>query len=301
MTDPVTPAPTAGEIASGGQTRVSPLVRRLVANNASAFTYTGTCSYIVGNGDVAIIDPGPDDAAHIAALLEATKGERVAHIVVTHTHRDHSTAAAPIKRATGAEIVGARPFQPPASAVLRGLDAAHDLSYAPDRVLADGERLEGLGYTLEAVATPGHAANHLCFALLEENSLFSGDCVMAWSTTIVAPPDGSMGSYMASLELLRGRGEKVYWPGHGGPVNEPQRFVRALAHHRRQREHSILGRLDAGDRRIAQIVAAIYETLHPKLRGAAALSVFAHLEDLIGRGLAGSEGPATLAAEFYKL
>ncbi len=301
MADPITLAATPGEVASGSQTRISKLVRRLVANNASAFTFTGTCSYIVGNGDVAIIDPGPDDAAHIQALLAATKGERVAQIVVTHTHRDHSTATAAIKRATGAEIVGARPFQPRGGGVLRGLDAAHDLSYAPDRVLADGERIEGRGYTLEAVATPGHAANHLCFALLEENSLFSGDCIMAWSTTVVAPPDGSMGDYMASLDKLRERGEATYWPGHGGPVREPQRYVRGLANHRRQREASILIRLEAGDETISQIVARIYENLNPALIGAASLSTLAHLEDLVARGLATTQGAPDLTARFRRV
>ncbi len=301
MADPITPAATPGEVASGSQTRVSPLVRRLVANNASAFTFTGTCSYIVGNGDVAIVDPGPDDAAHVQALLDATKGERVAQIVVTHTHRDHSTAAAAIKRATSAEIVGARQFQPRGGGILRGLDAAHDLSYAPDRVLADGERIEGRGYTLEAVATPGHAANHLCFALLEENSLFSGDCIMAWSTTVVAPPDGSMGDYMASLDKLRERGEATYWPGHGGPVREPQRYVRGLANHRRQREASILIRLEAGDETISQIVARIYENLNPALIGAASLSTLAHLEDLVARGLATTQGAPDLTALFRRV
>lgn len=301
MADPITPAATPGEVASGSQTRVSPLVRRLVANNASAFTFTGTCSYIVGNGDVAIVDPGPDDAAHVQALLDATKGERVTQIVVTHTHRDHSTAAAAIKQATSAEIVGARQFQPRGGGILRGLDAAHDLSYAPDRVLADGERIEGRGYTLEAVATPGHAANHLCFALLEENSLFSGDCIMAWSTTVVAPPDGSMGDYMASLDKLRERGEATYWPGHGGPVREPQRYVRGLANHRRQREASILIRLEAGDETISQIVARIYENLNPALIGAASLSTLAHLEDLVARGLATTQGAPDLTALFRRV
>ena len=284
--------------------QLSPLVRRLIAPNGGPFTFTGTCTYLVGTDRLAVIDPGPDDAAHVAALLAAVGGARLEHIAVTHTHRDHSPAAIALKAATGAKIVGCAPHFAARELVLgeiHPLDAANDKTYAPDLVMADGDVLDCGGFSLQALATPGHTMNHLVFALPREQALFSGDHVMAWSTSIVAPPDGSMGSYMASLELLRGRGEKVYWPGHGGPVNEPQRFVRALAHHRRQREHSILGRLDAGDRRIAQIVAAIYETLHPKLRGAAALSVFAHLEDLIGRGLAGSEGPATLAAEFYRL
>ena len=234
-------------------------------------------------------------------MLDAVRGERVGHIVVTHTHRDHSPAAAAIRRATGAKIVGARPYQPrSANGAPHGLEAAHDLAYAPDRALSEGERIEGRGYTLETLATPGHAANHLAFALREENSLFSGDCVMAWSTSVVAPPDGSMGDYMASLDRLRQRGESVYWPGHGGPVREPQRYVRALAHHRRQREASILARLDAGDETIAQIVARIYENLNPALVGAASLSTLAHLDDLVARGLASVKGQLSLASHFRK-
>ncbi len=280
--------------------RVSPLVHRLIANNPSPFTFTGTCSYLVGQDELAIIDPGPLDEVHIAALLRAVDGRRVAHIVVTHTHRDHSPAAARIKAATGAPIVGARPYQPRAgmSGAFKGLDASHDLAYAPDHPLDDGARIEGRGYTLEAIATPGHAANHLCFALREENCLFSGDHVMAWSTSIVAPPDGSMGDYMASLEKVRDRGEAIFWPGHGGPVREPRRWTRALAHHRRQREASILARLDAGDATAPQIVARVYENLKPALVDAATLSTLAHLEDLAARRLITIEGEFGPSARF---
>lgn len=288
------------DAATGQLTRVSPLVRRLIANNPSPFTFTGTCSYLVGEEEVAIIDPGPLDEAHIEALLRAANGRRIAHIVVTHTHRDHSPAAARIKAATGAPILGARPYRPRAgfAGVLKGLDASHDLAYAPDFVLEDGARIEGRGYTLEAVATPGHAANHLCFALRQENCLFSGDHVMAWSTSIVAPPDGSMGDYMASLDKLRERNEEIFWPGHGGPVREPQRWMRALAHHRRQREASILARVEAGDTTVSQIVAKVYENLNPALVGAASLSTLAHLEDLVARGLVALDGELGLAARF---
>ncbi len=286
---------------AGEVRRVSPLVRRLIANNASPFTFTGTCSYIVGRGSVAIVDPGPLDEAHIAALLEAVRGESVRHVLVTHTHRDHSPAAARLKAATGATVLGARPFARAApGGETGGLDAAHDLAYAPDHALEDGERVGGEGYTLETVATPGHAANHLCFALLEENSLFSGDHVMAWSTTVVAPPDGSMGDYMASIEKLRTRPESVYWPGHGGPVRNPQRYLRGLVHHRRQREAAILGRIEAGDTTIEQIVAAIYVGLDARLVGAAKLSTLAHLQDLVARGFVTTEGAADLEARFRK-
>jgi glyoxylase-like metal-dependent hydrolase (beta-lactamase superfamily II) len=291
------------ETSSGRMTRLSPLVRRLIANNPSPFTSTGTCSYLIGDEQLAIVDPGPLDEAHIEALLQAARGAEIAHILVTHTHRDHSPAAARIKAATGAPILGARPYRPrPGFAgALKGLDASHDLAYAPDLVLEDGAVVEGRGYTIEAVATPGHAANHLSFALREEKSLFSGDHVMAWSTSIVAPPDGSMGDYMASLDKLRARGETIFWPGHGGPVREPQRWMRALAHHRRQREGSILTRIEAGDQDVAQIVAKVYENLNPALVGAATLSTLAHLEDLVARGLVAMEGELGRSARFTRI
>ncbi len=292
------PSASAAEAASGVVTRLSPLIRRLIAANPSPFTFTGTCSYIVGPGEVAVIDPGPADEAHVAGLLAAVKGERVSHILVTHTHRDHAAAAAMLKARTGAPIVGARAHVPHEGSP--GLDAAHERDYAPDAELADGERIEGRGFTLEAVATPGHAANHLCFALLQENALFSGDHVMAWSTSVVAPPDGSMADYMASLEKLRRRGEAIYWPGLGGPVSDPQRYVRALASHRRQREAAILVRLEAGDAEIAEIVARVYAGLAPALIRAASLSTLAHLEDLIARGLVVSDGAAGLEARFRR-
>ena len=288
------------DMSSGRLMRVSPLVRRLIANNPSPFTSTGTCSYLVGDEELAIIDPGPLDDAHIEALLQAAGGAKVAHILVTHTHRDHSPAAARIREATGAPILGARPYQPRQgfAGTLKGLDASHDLAYAPDHVLEDGAVVEGRGYTLEAVATPGHAANHLSFALAEEKALFSGDHVMAWSTSIVAPPDGSMGDYMASLDKLRTRGETIFWPGHGGPVREPQRWMRALAHHRRQREASILTRIEAGDVEVSKIVARVYDNLNPALVGAATLSTLAHLEDLASRGLIAMEGDLGRDARF---
>ena len=219
------PEPFAAEreAPSRAVTRLSPLVRRLVAPNASPFTFNGTCTYIVGRGRVAIIDPGPDDDSHLAALLAAVDGEQVEAILITHTHRDHSLGVKKLRAATGARVVGAAPFTPRGDG-LAGLDSAHDRDYAPDAILADGEPWQGAGYAIDAVATPGHCSNHLCFALREEGALFSGDHVMAWSTSVVAPPDGSMRAYMDSLDKLRGRAETVYWPGHGGPVIEPQRY-----------------------------------------------------------------------------
>jgi glyoxylase-like metal-dependent hydrolase (beta-lactamase superfamily II) len=281
--------------------QISLLIRRVLAPNPGPFTFTGTCTYIIGRGEVAIIDPGPNNAGHVAALIDATKGERVAHIVLTHTHRDHAPASRALQQATGAAIIGCRPYEPRhASAQASGLDSAHDTDYRPSRILADGETLEGPGFTLEAVGTPGHASNHLAFALREENALFSGDHVMAWSTSIVAPPDGSMSDYIASLEKLRARSENIYWPGHGGPVREPQRYLRALIHHRHQREAAILTRINAGDRLIPEMVERIYEGLDARLKGAAALSVLAHLQDLVARGLVRADGEATLAARYVR-
>ena len=288
-----------GRPPAGALVKLSGLVRRLVAPNPSPFTFTGTCSYIVGRGAVAVIDPGPDDPAHRAALLAATQSERIAHILVTHTHRDHSPGARALSAATGAPILGCAPHSPLDGAAGR-LDASHDLDYAPDRVLRDGESLEGDGFTLEAVATPGHASNHLCFALPQEAALFSGDHVMAWSTTIVAPPDGDMRQYMASLDKLRARADRVYYPGHGGPVREPARAVRALAAHRRQREASILEALDAGVATVPAIVDRAYGALDAKLKGAAALSVLAHLIDLRARGLITQDGDAAGPDAHYR-
>ena len=264
-------------------TRLSPLVRRLVATNASPFTFNGTCTYIVAEGAVGVVDPGPEDDSHLSALIAAVEGEKVETILITHTHRDHSPGAKRLRAATGARVVGPAPFAPTGDGTA-GLDSAHDRDYSPDAVLADGERLQGAGYSIQAIATPGHCSNHLCFALIEENALFSGDHVMAWSTSVVAPPDGSMRAYMVSLEKLRGRSETIYWPGHGGPVVEPQRYLRALLHHRRQREASILTALGDGPQTIPALVAKVYAGINPSLTRAAGLSTLAHLEDLGERG-----------------
>lgn len=286
---------------AGVCTRVSPMVRRIVAGNPGPFTFTGTCSYIVGKGKVAVIDPGPDLPAHVEALLDATRGETITHILVSHTHRDHSPAARALKAATSAPILGcsvhrfARPIRPDEQNVL---ESSADGEHRPDQELREGDVVEGAGWRLATLETPGHVANHLCFALPDENALFSADHVMAWSTTVVGPPDGAMSAYMASLDKLRGRDETIYWPGHGGPVTEPQRFVRALAHHRRQREASILNRLSAGDGTIDAMVTAIYQGLPPSLRGAAGLSVFAHLEDLVARGVVTTDGAAAITSRY---
>ncbi|MFO1114791.1 MAG: MBL fold metallo-hydrolase [Beijerinckiaceae bacterium] len=290
---------TAFDVKAEEVQQVSPLVRRLVENNPGPFTFTGTCTYIVGRGDVAVIDPGRENEGHIEAILAALDGERIAQIVVTHTHKDHSPGARQLAERTGAPVVGCAPFVAKGGPE-SGLDSAHDLLYAPQRVLADGDAVEGDGWSLVAVETPGHASNHLCFALPQERALFSGDHVMAWSTSIVAPPDGSMTDYMASLDKLRTRDDTHYWPGHGGPVMEPARYVRALGHHRRQREAAIMRRLEAGDETIHAMVARIYENLDPRLVNAAALSVLAHMEDLVTRGVAVAEGPITVEGRYRR-
>lgn len=287
-----------GEIA-----QLSPLVRCVIAGNGGPMTFTGTCSYIVGRGTVAIIDPGPDDPAHVARLVEAVRGETVSHIVVTHTHRDHSPAVPALKAATGATVVGCGPHRASrelAEGETNRLDAAADRDYAPEQEMADGDAVSGPGWSLRAVATPGHTANHLAFTLAEEATLFSGDHVMAWSTTIVAPPDGSMAAYMASVEKLRGMEHALYRPGHGGPVTSPQAFLRGLVQHRRQREAAILNRLAAGDETIAAMVPAIYQGLAPALHGAAALSVLAQLEDLVLRGVVACDEPLPQLASRYR-
>jgi glyoxylase-like metal-dependent hydrolase (beta-lactamase superfamily II) len=287
----------------GAAERVSPFVRRIIAPNPGPYTYTGTCSYVIGRNDVAIVDPGPSDPTHIDALLDAVAGEALRYLLVTHTHCDHSPAARRLREKTGAPIFGCAPYAPLSKAVAGGLnlDAAHDAAYAPDRILKDGDILQLGELSVEVVATPGHSANHLCFALREERALFTGDHVMGWATTVVAPPDGSMRDYVNSLERLRERGDLVYWPGHGEPVRDPQRYLRALIHHRRQRELAILERLEKGDQTIATIVERIYEGIDRRLHGAAALSVFAHLEELMERGEVGSEGPPTLGARYFRV
>lgn len=300
-TDDTQPAFTTAMPEAGRTEQVAALIRRRVAGNHGPFTASGTCTYVVGQGRVAVIDPGPDNATHLDSLMADLAGETVEAILVTHTHRDHSPGARRLKAITGAPILGCGPHRA-ARALIEGeagaLEPSADREHRPDRELKDGDTVTGPGWTLTAVETPGHTMNHLAFALLEAEALFSGDHVMAWSTTIVAPPDGQMHAYMASLDKLRTRTEATYWPGHGGPVRDPARFVRGLAGHRRQREAGIRSRLAMGDTRISEIVAAVYQGLDPRLRGAAALSVFAHLEDMVARGVATCDGPTLLESRY---
>jgi glyoxylase-like metal-dependent hydrolase (beta-lactamase superfamily II) len=270
--------------------QVHPLVRRLLAPNPSPFTYTGTQTYIVGAGEVAVIDPGPDLPEHVDSLLAATRGERIAAILCTHTHRDHSPASRALAAASGAPIIGCAPLAIDDDGPRA--DAAFDFDYRPDRILADGERVEGGDWALAAVATPGHTSNHLCFALAGEGALFTGDHVMGWSTTVIAPPDGDMTAYMQSLDLLLGRDDRIYYPAHGPAVDKTRSHVRGLIAHRRMREKQILRQLGEGKGYITDMVAVMYRDVDPRLHPAAGRSVLAHLNDLRARGLVRSEGEA---------
>ncbi len=289
------------DLAPGAPEEVGPRVRAVLANNPSPFTFTGTMSYIVGRGRVAILDPGPDDDAHISALLEAVRGETVTHIFVTHTHRDHSLAVGKVKAATGARVYAEGPHRlarPLHVGETRRLDAAADTAFAPDVQLADGEVVSGDGWTLEAVTTPGHTANHMAFAFKEANLLFSGDHVMAWSTSIVAPPDGAMSDYVASLHKLRRRSERLYLAGHGAPVRDAPALVAHYIRHRQGREAAILHRLGKSEADIPSIVKAVYIGLDARLVGAAGLSTLAHLEDLVARGLVATDGPPSIGGTY---
>ncbi len=277
MNIPARPWPT------GLAETLEPLVRRVLAPNPSPFTFTGTQTYIVGAASaVAVIDPGPNEPEHIAALLAVIGGAKVTAIMCTHTHRDHSPAAAPLKAATGAPIIGCDRLAL-ADDGPRG-DVSFDTGYQPDRVLRDGDQLCGPDWTLTVVATPGHTSNHLCYALEEGGALFTGDHVMGWSTTVVAPPDGDMACYMASLDKLYQRGDRVYYPAHGPQVDKPQQLVRGMVGHRRQRERQIIKLIGEGVDAIEAMVPRMYKGVDQRLWGAAGRSVLAHLIDLEQRG-----------------
>jgi glyoxylase-like metal-dependent hydrolase (beta-lactamase superfamily II) len=274
---------------TGKVEQLEPLVRRVLAPNAGPYTYTGTETYLVGADErIAVIDPGPDDPRHLAALVEAIGDAQVAAIMCTHTHRDHSPAAKPLAAITGAPVVGCAPLVLDDSGPRA--DAAFDRSYEPDRVLAEGEGMTGPGWTLTAVHTPGHTSNHLCFALEQSGALFTGDHVMGWSTSVVVPPDGDMGAYMKSLDKLYAREDRVYYPAHGPQIDKPRQLVRGMIGHRRQRENQILRILGEGPHRAADFVPRMYKGLDPRLTGAAEMSVTAHLVDLERRGVVARSG-----------
>lgn len=277
-------------------------VERITVNNPSPFTFHGTNTYIVGGSSVAVIDPGPENEAHFEALMAALKGREVTHIFISHTHRDHSPLARRLKEATGALTVAEGPHR--ASRPLHAGESnpfaeSADTDFMPDIAVSDGATIAGDGWALTAIHTPGHTANHAAFALEGTGVLFSADHVMAWATTIVAPPDGSMADFMASVEKLLAREDRIFLPGHGGPVEEPGSFLRGLRAHRRMRERAVLERIKAGDRLIPDMVKAIYARTDPRLHGAAALSVLAHLEDLIEKGRVVTDGPPSLTGAYW--
>ena len=286
-----------------GETELhEPLVRRVLAPNPSPYTFTGTQTWLVGAGnEIAVIDPGPagsglsigdpkdiNGEGHVEAILRAIGDAKVTAILCTHTHRDHSPAAAPLKAATGAPIIGCAPL------VLTDngprADSAFDPDYAPDRILCDGESISGEGWTIEAVTTPGHTSNHICYALIETGALFTGDHVMKWSTSVVSPPDGDMAAYMASLQKLYDREDRIYYPAHGPAIEKPRQLVRGMIGHRRQREAQILRELGKAPAPISALVEAMYKGLDSRLKGAAGRSVLAHLLDLQNKSRVTQDG-----------
>lgn len=290
--------------AHGQAIAVAADVMRVTANNRGPLTFHGTNTYIIDGGDaLAVLDPGPaDDEPHFEALLAAIDERPVSHIIITHTHMDHSPLAVRLKEKTGAAIVGcakhhaARPLfigeQNP-------LDGAVDHNYTPDQVLAHGDTISVGRHRLTAIATPGHTANHLAYGLDGTGIAFSGDHVMAWATTIVAPPDGAMSDYMASLDTMLARDDQLLLPGHGGPVKNPEAFMRGLKAHRKLRERAVVDRIIKGDRTIPDIVAVIYRSVDKRLHGAAGLSVLAHLEDLVTRGTVQTDGPVRIDGDYW--
>ncbi|QND65780.1 MBL fold metallo-hydrolase [Mesorhizobium loti] len=280
---------------------VAPDIQRITARNPSPFTFHGTNSYIVGRDTLAVIDPGPNDEAHLQTLLDVIAGRPVSHIFVSHTHRDHSPLAARLKERTGAAVLAEgphRPARPLHIGETNALDASADMAFVPDIVLPDDEVVDGDGWSIRTVLTPGHTANHAAFALEGTGILFSADHVMAWATSVVAPPDGAMADYMASLDRLIERGDRLLLPGHGGPVTAPRAFMRGLKTHRKMRERAILERVREGDRTIVDMVKAIYRDTDPRLHGAAGLSVLAHLEDLVARGMVSTEAAPAIDGVF---
>lgn len=279
-------------------------VVRLTARNPGPFTFHGTNSYLVGQKSLAVVDPGPDSEEHFENLLRAIGKRPVTHILVSHTHRDHSPLTARLKEFTGATVLAEgphRPARPLRIGEVNPLDASADSAFQPDLALGDGETIETDEWSITAIHTPGHTANHMAFALGNGGVLFSADHVMAWSTSIVAPPDGAMADYMESLSRLIERNDRVYLPGHGGKIDKPRSYLRGLQNHRRMRERAILDRLVRGDRTIPEIVKAIYKDIDPKLHGAAGLSVLAHLEDLVARGRVEAEDGVAMDAIFRRL
>jgi glyoxylase-like metal-dependent hydrolase (beta-lactamase superfamily II) len=283
----------------GEAEQVSPLIRRVVARNPGPFTHTGTGAYIVGHGEVAVIDPGPDLDCQLVALMLATQGETITHIFVTHAHLDHSPLARPLARLTGAAIyAGGEPIRPSSAGSAR-LEAGDDLGFSPDVALRDGRVFRGPGWTIEAVATPGHTASHFAYGLIEENALFPGDCVMGWSTSVVSPPDGDMSRYMASLEKVRARRYATLWPAHGPAITDVGPFMDAYIAHRHEREAQILAALDNdGPTTVRRLVSRLYADIELRLHPAACHSVLAHLIKLVREGHVQCQGLPTMGGVY---
>ena len=284
----------------GVASRLSPKIRRVIANNPSAFTYTGTGTYIVGHGKVAVIDPGPADEGHIQAILQATRGEEITAIVITHTHNDHSPGSALLQPSTSAKTYGFGPHgagKNTEDSVV--VEEGGDMAFQPDEVVQDGDVISEGDWQLQCVHTPGHTSNHICYRLTEERVLFTGDHVMGWSTSVISPPDGDMADYMASLNLLLTGEDKVYWPTHGPSITRPKEHVNAFIGHRKDREQQILAQLRSGKRSISDMVPDMYRDVNPGLYPAAARSVFAAMLYLVERGIVKSDNVPAQDAEFY--
>ncbi|MAV88692.1 MAG: MBL fold metallo-hydrolase [Rhodospirillaceae bacterium] len=285
----------------GQITQVSPLIRRIVANNPGPYTFKGTGTYVIGYGDVGVIDPGPDDQDHVNALLNSLQGEKITHQIITHTHLDHSPAARYVSEKTGAKTYAIGPHGLGKIAKEITVEAGGDMSFTPDILVKDGDIIEGNGWSLECVHTPGHTSNHLCLSLIEENSLFTGDHVMGWSTTVVSPPDGDMSDYILSLKKLLIREDKIYYPTHGGAIFEPQKYVRAIIVHRKLRENQILDCISKEINNIPDMVSAMYEGLDQRLIKAAQHSILSHIIDLVKRDIICTRGEVGIDAEYEKL
>lgn len=279
--------------------QAGPRIRRLLARNPGPFTFKGTGVLVLGEGRVVVIDPGPDDPSHLAALRQALAGETVTHILVTHTHRDHSPAARALKEWTGAKTYGFGPHPNRTGETETRIEEGGDGGFVPDVALRDGDVIEANGMTIECVHTPGHISNHLCFSLREEKTLFCGDHVMGWSTTVVAPPDGDMGDYLKGLKKLLARDDSVYFPTHGGPILDPKPFVRAYLEHRMERDEQILTALENRVNTIPAMVDRIYTGLDARLKPAASLTVLAHLIRLVREGTVRTQGNPRLDGTFH--
>ena len=285
----------------GVMVQVSPMVRRIVANNPGPFTFKGTGTYIIGHGKVGVIDPGPNDEEHVEAMMVALDGEEITHQLVTHTHNDHSPAAKLIKARTGAKTYGFGPHGSGKYGKGFAVEAGGDTDFIPDIALLDGDVIKGENWTINCIHTPGHTSNHLCFHLDQENALFPGDHVMGWSTTVVSPPDGDVFEYMNSLRKLAERSDRIYYPTHGAPIKSPQRFVRAILVHRKMRESQILECLDKKIYTIPFMVDQMYKDLDERLIGAAQQSIFAHIIDLSNRGIIKPQDEISIDSEFYRI